>query len=65
MNLVRRLRRHLSFANVVACLALFVALGGGAYAASTLNGKYLVKHSVGGNKLKDETITSKRSRRAR
>jgi hypothetical protein len=30
------LRRHLSFANVVALLALFVALGGSAYAVASL-----------------------------
>jgi hypothetical protein len=59
MNLARRLRRHLSFANVIACLALFVALGGGAYAATQVNGKYIVKHSIGANKLKNETITNK------
>jgi hypothetical protein len=59
MNLPRRLRRQLSFANVVACMALFVALGGGAYAASQVNGKNIVKHSIGGNKLKNETVTSK------
>jgi hypothetical protein len=60
MKLARRLRHQLSFANVLACLALFVALGGGAYAASQqVNGKYIVKRSIGGNKLKNETITSK------
>lgn len=60
MKPARRLRRHLSFANVLACLALFVALGGGAYAASQqVNGKYIVKRSIGGNKLKNETITNK------
>jgi hypothetical protein len=31
-----RIARHLSFANVVACLALFVALGGASYAAFKL-----------------------------
>ena len=30
-----RLRRHLSYANVIATSALFIALGGGAYAAAT------------------------------
>jgi hypothetical protein len=59
MSLVRRVRPHLSFANVVACLALFVALGGSAYAASQINGSKIVKHSIGGNKLKSETLTSK------
>ncbi|HEY2717116.1 MAG TPA: hypothetical protein VGI73_12925 [Solirubrobacterales bacterium] len=52
-------RRHLSFANLVACLALFVALGGSAYAASQINGNKIVKHTIGANKLKSETLTSK------
>lgn len=59
MNLRRRLARHLSFANVVACLALFVALGGSAYAGSKINGNSIAKQSIGGGKLKNETITSK------
>jgi hypothetical protein len=59
MSLPRRLRRHLSYANVIASLALFAALGGSAYAASQINGNNIVKHSIGANKLKNETITSK------
>jgi hypothetical protein len=59
MCLVRRLGRHLSYANVVASLALFAALGGSAYAASQINGDKIVKESIGAGKLKKETITSK------
>ena len=33
--MVNRLRHHLSFANVVSVLALFVALGGASYALSS------------------------------
>jgi hypothetical protein len=33
---MKRIARHLTFANVVACLALFVALGGASYAAFRL-----------------------------
>jgi hypothetical protein len=50
--LVPRLRRHLSYANVAATLALFVALGGGAYAATQLPPK-----SVGTKQLKDRAVT--------
>jgi hypothetical protein len=39
---VKQLSKHLSFANAVACIALFVALSGAAYAATTL-GKKAVK----------------------
>ena len=33
---MRRLRPHLSYANTMATVAVFLALGGGAYAASSL-----------------------------
>jgi hypothetical protein len=39
---MRHLRRHLTFANAISCIALFVALSGAAYAATTL-GKKSVK----------------------
>lgn len=47
-----RLRRHLTFANVVACLALFVALGGASYAALKLP-----KESVDTEALKKAAVT--------
>jgi hypothetical protein len=53
-----RLLRYLSFSNVIAVIALFVALGGAAYAGSKLNGKNIVNGSIGGGKLKNETITA-------
>ena len=54
----RRLRRHLSFANVLACLALFMALGGVGYAATTINGNAIKKQTIGAGKLKKGTLTS-------
>jgi hypothetical protein len=56
---MRRIRLHLSYANVVATVALFVALGGGAYAAVTIDGKDLKARSVAGGKLKNDTLTGK------
>lgn len=53
-----RLRRHLSFANLLAALALFVALGGVSYAATTINGNKIIKESIGAGKLKKGTLTS-------
>jgi len=53
-----RLFRHLTFSNVIALLALFVALGGAAYAGSKINGQSIVNKSIGGGKLKNETITA-------
>jgi len=55
-----RLFRHFTFSNVIAVVALFVALGGAAYAGSKLNGKNIVNASIGGGKLKNETITAKK-----
>jgi hypothetical protein len=54
-----RLFRYLTFGNVIAVIALFVALGGAAYAGSKLNGKNIVNASIGGGKLKNETITAR------
>lgn len=53
-----RLIRHLSFSNVIAMIALFVALGGAAYAGTKINGSSIKNGSIGGGKLKNETITA-------
>jgi hypothetical protein len=53
-----RLRRHLSYANVMASVAVFVALGGISYAATSINGNKLIKGTVGAGKLKSGTLTS-------
>lgn len=55
-----RIRRHLSFANVVALLALFVALGGGAYAvkSNSVGTKQLKKNAVAKKNLKKNAIVS-------
>jgi hypothetical protein len=47
------LRRHLTYANVVASLALFLALGGAAFAATQLP-----RNSVGTGQLKREAVTA-------
>jgi hypothetical protein len=48
-------------ATLIAMLALFVAIGGTATAASGLiNGKKLVNNSVAGKKLKNKTVTKKK-----
>ena len=48
-----KLRRHLTFSNVIAVLALFVALGGGAYAAHVAK-----KNSVTSRSIKNGAVTS-------
>jgi hypothetical protein len=58
MRTLRRLRRHLSYANVIATIAIFAALGGVSYAAATISGNKLIKGTVGAGKLKNGTLTS-------
>jgi hypothetical protein len=47
------LRRHLTYANVAVSLALFLALGGAAYAATQLP-----RNSVGTNQIRREAVTA-------
>src|SRR5690348_3480235 len=47
------MRPRLTFANVISCLALFVALGSGAYAATQLP-----KNSVGSKQIKKNAVNS-------
>lgn len=47
------MHRHLSYANVMATVAVFVALGGGAYAATALP-----KNSVGATQLRNDAVSS-------
>jgi hypothetical protein len=44
-------------AHAIALIALFVALGGTVYAASSINGKSIKKGSIPGNRLKTEGVT--------
>lgn len=53
------MRRHLTFANVVSCIALFVALGGSAVAAkSMIDGSQVRKGSLPADRLKKASITA-------
>lgn len=47
-------------AMLVAVLALFVALGGTVYAASSINGKTIKKNSLPGNRIKKKSATGDR-----
>jgi hypothetical protein len=54
--------RRPSPTTVIACLALFLALGGGVYAAakgSKISGNKIKKSSIAGNRLKKDTLTGK------
>ena len=52
-----RLTRHLSYANVLSTIAVFLAMGGGAYAIS------IPKNSVGPKQLKPNAVTAKKIQR--
>jgi hypothetical protein len=55
--LLARLRARLTYANVVATLALFVALGGSSYAALTITGKNVRDGSLTGKDVKKNSLT--------
>jgi hypothetical protein len=51
-------RKHLTFANVIAMIALFVALGGTSYAAIRIGSKQIKNNSVQSVDIKNRTIKS-------
>jgi hypothetical protein len=52
-----RRRPVLTYANVVSTLSLFIVLGGGAYAAATIDGADLQARSVPATKVKRDALT--------
>ena len=63
-NRIARLRDRLSYANVTATLALFIALGGSSYAAialprNSVGAKQIRTSAVGSNKIRNGTIKTK------
>jgi hypothetical protein len=54
-----RLKRQLNYANLVATLALFLALGGTSYAAIKVTGKNVTDSSLTGKDVRDGSLTSK------
>ena len=52
--MIERVRAHLSYANVMATLAVFIALGGASYAALELP-----RHSVGSKQLKKKSVATR------
>jgi sulfatase-modifying factor enzyme 1 len=55
--MLSRFRPRLTYANVMATIAVFIALGGSGYAAVTIDGGQLKNRSVAGKKLKKDTLT--------
>jgi hypothetical protein len=59
--MLARLRARLTYANVVATLALFIALGtGSSYAVNKISGNQIRDSSIAGKKLKRNTVGAKR-----
>jgi hypothetical protein len=56
-SMIDRFRRHLTYANVTATLALFVALGGTAFAAAKLTGRDLKAHSLTARNFHSDSVT--------
>lgn len=54
---MNRLRKTLSFSNVVAITALFFALGGTVYAAGKISGSQIKPKSIPGNRVKPHSLT--------
>jgi hypothetical protein len=54
--MAKRIRQGLNFSNVVALLALFVALGGTVYAAAKIDGKNIKKNSVTGKQVNEDKL---------
>jgi hypothetical protein len=57
--MLAKLRARLTYANVVATLALFVALGGSSYAAISVTGKNVKNSSLTGSDIKNSSLTGK------
>jgi hypothetical protein len=53
------MRTRLSYANVMATIAVFVALGGSSYAAVTLTGKDIKDGTLTGKDVRDRSLTAK------
>jgi len=54
-----RLRGRLTYANVIATIALFVALGGSSYAAMTITGKNVKNSTLTGKDVKDRSLLAR------
>jgi len=58
MTSIDRLKGRLTYANVTATLALFLALGGVAVAGTAINGSSITPRSVPANRLKLHSLTA-------
>lgn len=61
-TLLGRLRRRLTYANVMSTVAVFVALGGSSYAALTINGRSIKNRSIPAKKVRVNALTGREIR---
>ena len=59
-RLIQAMRKRLTYANVMATLAVFIALGGSSYAALTITGRDVANNSLTYKDLKRNTLGSSR-----
>jgi hypothetical protein len=64
-RVINRLRPHLSYANLVATLAVFIALGGSSYAALKITGRDIEDGSLTFKDLKRNTLGGTRIKESR
>src|SRR3954453_7175238 len=50
------MRRHLTYSNVIATFALFIALGGSSYAAIKITGRNVANGSLTGKDIKKRSV---------
>jgi hypothetical protein len=64
-RVLTKLRHHLTYANVMATVAVCIALGGSSYAALTISGSDIKNRTIAGKKMKRNTLTGKQIRESR
>ncbi len=55
----KKLRPHLTYANVVSSICLFVLLGGSAYAATRIGSRQIVNNSIRSKDIRNGNVTSR------
>jgi hypothetical protein len=56
---MRRIRCHLTYANVMATLAVFIVLGGGAYAAAKIGSSDIARNAIKSKHIHENAVKSK------
>ena len=63
--MLAKIRQRLTYANVMATLAVFIALGGSSYAAIKISGSDIKNRSIAGKKLRRNTLTGRQIKESR